>query len=108
MVEYTEYKIINDMMNETNNLYNDCLKDDLKVPSIFKFFKDECHMRYLINRQLLMGNCSPVYIKYLKNLINSYPEGFGDYYLEYLKNHTINLTDIYYDLIKISYKNIYV
>ena len=106
MVEYSEYKIINEMMNETNNLYVECLENDLIVPSIFQFFKDEYHMRYVINRTLLIGNCSLLYITYLKNLINTYPEGFGYYYFKYLKNHTINLTDIYFDLIKISYESI--
>jgi len=106
MVEYTEYKIINEMMNETNNLYIECLENDLTVPSIFDFFNDEYHMRYFINRKLIMDNCSLLHITYLKNLINTYPEGFGDYYFKHLKNHTINLTDIYFDLIKISYESI--
>lgn len=102
MVEYTEYVIINEMMTETNNLYMECLENDIIVPSIFQFFKDECHMRYLINRKLINGNSSYMYLNYMKNLIN-YPEGFGYYYFKYLKNHTINLTDIYFDLIKMSY-----
>lgn len=106
MVEYTEHKIINEMMNETNNLYMECLENDLKVPSIFQFFKDECHMRYFINKELITGNCCQMYIEYMKHLINTYPEGFGYYYLKHLKNHTINLTDIYFDLIKISYESI--
>lgn len=106
MVEYSEYKIINEMMNETNNLYIECLENDLIVPSIFEFFKDEYHMRYYINRKLITGNSSTIYMDYMKNLINTYPEGFGDYYFKYLKNHTINLTDIYFDLINISYESI--
>jgi len=106
MVEYTEYKIINNMMNETNNLYIECLENDLIVPSIFQFFKEEYHMRYLININLINGNSSQEYIKYMKHLINNYPEGFGYYYYQHFKNHTINLTDIYFDLIKNSYNNL--
>lgn len=97
MLNYTEYKIINDLMNETNNLYTDCLEEGLIVPSIFQFFKEEYHMRYIINRKLINGNSSNVYINYLKNLLE-YPEGFGSYFYEYLKQENFNLMDIYYDL----------
>jgi hypothetical protein len=105
MVVYTEYKIINDLMNETNNLYIECLENDLKVPSIFEFFKDEYHMRYKLNRLLIIGETSKLYISYIKMLLNTFPEGFGFYYFKYLQNQKINLTDIYYDLKQLSYNN---
>jgi hypothetical protein len=106
MVEYTEYKIINDLMIETNNIYVKCLDNDLIVPSIFQFFNDEYHMRYVLNRLLLIGDISDLYTSYIKYIMNTFPEGFGYYYYKSFEDDNINLTDIYYDLKHLSYNNI--
>jgi hypothetical protein len=106
MVKYTEFILINDMIKITENLYIDCLNENLSVPSVFDFFNDEFFLRYVLNQQLLKGKCdNKVHIKYIKNLLE-YPEGFGNYFYKYItatEKQTLNLLDIYYELKILSY-----
>lgn len=99
MSVYLKNVIIDELIIETNNIYMDCLEQKSSVPSVIQFFNDEYHMRYELN-QLLLNGCitetSEVY--YINFLLKTFPEGFGYYYLNSLKNNNINLTDIYYQL----------
>lgn len=102
MVKYTEYQIINELINKTEELYLNCLECNESVPSIFDYFKNQNFLRYSINQKLYNLNYSKEVLLYYKDLLN-YPEGFGYYFFEYLQNDkNINLTDIYFNL-KVNY-----
>jgi len=106
MSVYIKHQIINDLIMEANNMYLDCLENNTSVPSIIQFFNDEYHMRYKLNRLLINDNISSLDIYYFKFLLSTFPEGFGIFFIKSLNDDNINLTDIYYDLKKISYNKV--
>lgn len=99
MVKITNSIVINDMIEEAFNIYNECYVNDINVPNPLYYLYNQEHINYFFNQtKLINKNINPLFFKYSNYLQKTFPGGFGWYFKKSMLNENINLTDIYFDL----------
>lgn len=100
MVQFTNSQILNEMLQNSFNIYNNLEKKN-QSPNPIKYLCNQFFMNYVFNQLTLMSkDYNKEYFDYINHLKNTYPLGFGVYFEKYLSDEleNENLLDIYYDL----------
>lgn len=100
MVKYTDSCIMNNMIENSFEYYNN-LEEKYKTPDPLNYLNNQFHMNYYFNQILLKNDYDKNLFIYINHLINTYPLGFGEEFMNHIKDENNNkkesILSIYYD-----------